>query len=159
MAAVRDAWVDAPATQWSAADLHWLVGTWIAEEQGIKTQSTVRWVVDERFLERMYTTTHVDGTTTAGVQLIGWNPLEGRVHSWNFNPDGGHAIGTWLPSEGGWIAHMRGTTGDGTLTSSVNVLKRLDDNAYVWQSIHRTVGSVTLPDTAEIVWKRLPASP
>jgi uncharacterized protein (TIGR02246 family) len=156
MAAVRDMWIDAPATEWSAADLQWLVGTWTAEEQGVKTQSVVQWVVDGRFLERTYTTTQLDGTTTTGVQLIGWNPQEGRVQSWNFSPDGGHAIGTWLPSEGGWHAHMHGTTGDGAPTSSINLLKRLDDNAYVWQSVHRTVGGVTLPDTPEIVWKRQP---
>lgn len=159
MAAVRDRWVDAPATQWSAADLQWLVGTWVAEEQGVQSQSVVQWVVDGRFLERRYTTTQLDGTTTTGVQLIGWNPLQGRVQSWNFGPDGGHATGTWWPSEDGWTAHVYGTTGEGAPTSSVNILKRLDDNAYVWHSVHRTVGGVTLPDTAEIVWKRRSAEP
>ena len=53
---------------------------------------------------------------------------------------------------------MRGTTGDGTPTTSVNQLRRLDDNAYVWQSVQRTVGGMTLPDTDEVVWKRQPAS-
>ena len=158
MASVRDALIETPAAVSSAADLEWLVGTWVAEENGIKTESVCNWVVDGRFLERRYTTTQLDGTTSSGVQLIGWNPLEGHVQSWNFSPDGGHAVGIWIPQQGGWTAQMRGTTGDGTLTTSINQLRRLDDNAYVWQSVQRTVGSLTLPDTDEVIWKRQPAN-
>lgn len=156
MASVRDALIETPAAVSSAADLEWLTGTWVAEENGIKTESVCSWAVDGRFLERKYTTTQVDGTKSSGVQLIGWNPLEGHVQSWNFGPDGGHAVGTWIPQPDGWTAQMRGTTGDGALLASVNILRRLDDNAYVWQSVHRTVGSVTLLDTGEVIWKRQP---
>ena len=157
MASVRDALIDAPATVSSAADLEWLVGTWTAEEHGVKSVSVVNWVVDGRFLERRYTTTLLDGTTSSGVQIIGWNPLEGHVVSWNFNPDGGHAVGIWMPTEGGWAAQVRGTTGSGAPTTSMNQLLRLDDNAYAWRSIARTAGNVTVPDTDEIIWKRQPA--
>ncbi len=118
MASVRDALIETPATVSSAADLEWLVGTWIAEEHGIKSVSVVNWVVDGRFLERRYTTTRLDGTTSSGVQLIGWNPLEDHVQSWNFSPDGGHAVGIWIPTAGGWTAQMRGTTGDGAPMTS-----------------------------------------
>jgi uncharacterized protein (TIGR02246 family) len=158
MASVRDALIETPATVSSAADLQWLVGAWIAEERGIKSVSVVNWVVGGRFLERQYTTTLLDGTTSSGVQLIGWNPLEGHVQSWNFSPDGGHAVGIWIPSEGGWTAQMRGMTGDGAPTTSINQLLRLDDNAFVWRSFQRTVGNATLADTDEIIWKRQPAS-
>ena len=36
---------------------------------------------------------------------------------------------------GGWSAEVRGVTGDGVPTAAVNLLTRLDDNAYVWQSV------------------------
>ena len=157
MASVRDTWIEAPAAISSAADLEWLVGTWVAEEHGVKTESVCRWVVDGRFLERSSTTTQVDGTKSAGVQLIGWNPEGGHVQSWNFSPDGGHAVGVWISQQGGWTSLMRGTTGDGTLTTSINHLRRLDDNAYVWQSVQRSAGGLALPDTDEVVWKRQPA--
>jgi uncharacterized protein (TIGR02246 family) len=158
MASVRDAATATPATVSSAADLQWLVGTWIAEDRGATIESVCSWVVDGRFLERKYTTTQVDGTKSTGVQLIGWNPLEGHVQSWNFSADGGHAVGTWMPEANGWVAQIHGTTGDGTPVTSINQLTRLDDNAYVWRSFGRTAGGATLPDTDEIVLKRQPSS-
>ncbi|NLX96404.1 MAG: SgcJ/EcaC family oxidoreductase [Rhodopirellula sp.] len=157
MAVVRDAGTGSGAAVRSAADLDWLIGTWVAEEHGVKTESVCRWVADEHFIERKYTTTQVDGTKTTGVQLIGWNPQGGHVQSWDFSPDGGHAVGVWVPVEGGWQARVQGTTGDGLSTTAVNRLMRLDDNAYVWQSVQRCLGESVLPDTGEVVIKRHPA--
>jgi len=154
MASVRDTWIETQVTRQSIADLDWLIGSWVAEEYGVQYESTCRWVAGEQFVERSYTTTQPDGTQVSGVQLIGWNPLEGRVQSWSFSPDGGHDFGVWSPLHDGWMAEMRGTTGEGVPTSSVNLLKRLDDNAYVWQSVERSVGQTPLPDTNEVVIKR-----
>ena len=154
MASVRDTWIEAQVSRQSVADLAWLIGTWVAEEHGVKNESVCRWVANEHFVQRAYTTTSFDGTKTSGVQLIGWNPLDGRVQSWSFSPDGGHDFGAWLPMHDGWMAEMRGTTGGGVPTSSVNLLRRLDDNAYIWQSVERLVGGTPLPDTNEVVIKR-----
>ncbi len=154
MASVRDTWVEAQVTRQSVADLGWLIGTWVAEEYGVKNESICRWVANENFVERKYTTTNLDGTKMSGVQLIGWNPLEGRVQSWSFGPDGGHDFGVWAPTQDGWRAEMRGVSGQGMPTMSVNLLKRLDENAYVWQSVQRSVAGVSLPDTDEVVIKR-----
>ena len=154
MSTVRDTQVETPSAFNNVADLEWLIGTWTAEENGAKTESVCRWVANKSFVERTYTVTRVDGTATTGVQMIGWNPQGGHVQSWNFSSDGGHAIGIWSPTVGGWSAEIRGTTGDSTQTSAVNTLTRLDDNAYVWQSTHRTAGGQELPDTEEVVMKR-----
>jgi len=159
MASVRDAVIEAPASVSSAADLEWLIGNWTAEDHGIKSESVCSWVVDGRFLERKYTTTQLDGTKSSGVQLIGWNPQGNHVQSWSFSPEGGHTIGIWTPNQDGWSAQMHGMTGDGTLTTSINQLRRLDDNAYVWQSIQRTAGGIAIPDTDEVILKRSPVAP
>lgn len=158
MASVRDTWIDTPATRESATDLGWLIGTWTAEEQGVRYDSICRWVANENFVERTHTTTQIDGTTTSGVQLIGWNPAEGRVQSWSFSPDGGHAVGVWTMTATGWTARSQGIAGDGTLTTSVTQLRRLDDNAYAWQSVERIADGMALPDTDEVVIKRVPAA-
>jgi len=156
MASVRDTRIEAPAAVRSAADLEWLIGTWRAEEHGVQMESVCRWVVDGRFIERLYTTTQLDGTKTTGVQLIGWNPQGGYVQSWDFSPDGGHAVGIWTPTDGGWRAKLAGTNGNGISTAAVNWLIRLDDNAYAWKSVQRYLGDVALPDTGEVVIKRRP---
>ncbi len=154
MATVRDTRVELPSAYRNVADLEWLIGTWDAEEHGAKSESVCRWVANKSYVERSYNVTHTDGTTTSGVQLIGWNPLGGHVQSWNFSSDGGHAVGIWTPREGGWTAEIRGVTGDGTHTAAVNLLTRLDENAYAWKSINRSVDGQPLADTDEVVMRR-----
>lgn len=157
MSTVRDSRVETPSTYAKVADLEFLIGVWTAEENGVKSESVCRWVSNKSFVQRTYTVTHVDGTTVSGVQMIGWNAGEGHVQSWDFSPDGGHAVGIWSPRDGGWMAEVRGVTGDGVSTAAINLLTRLDDSAYVWQSIDRTLGGKALPDTDEVVLKRRPA--
>ena len=123
------------------------------------TSTLGRWVANTSFVERSYTVTQLDHATMSGVQLIGFNPEADRIQSWNFSPDGGHALGVWSPRENGWSAAMRGVTGDGTVTTAVNLLTRLDDNAYTWQSVERTAGGAPLPDTDEIVLRRITPGP
>ena len=154
MALVRDIMIQTNAAKQNLSDLEFLIGTWTAEEQGNKTESVCSWVSGHSFVKRDYTTTYFDGTQTSGVQMIGWNPQGGYLQSWTFSPGGGHAIGVWMPTEDGWAAQMQGMSGDGVPTSSVNLLKRLDDDAYVWQSVDRTVGGVAIGDTNEVVIKR-----
>ena len=154
MASVRDTHVETASGFRNVADLEWLIGTWNAEEHGNRIESVCRWIANKSFVERRYTITNVDGTKTSGVQMIGWNAADGHVQSWNFSPDGGHAVGAWSPIQGGWTSEIRGVTGDGILTTSVNTLRRLDDNAYVWQSVERTANGIQLPDTDEVVLKR-----
>ena len=154
MSRVSDARIEAPSAYGNVADLEFLIGTWTAEEHGVRIQSVCRWVANKSFVQRNYTVTHVDGTSISGVQMIGWNAEMGHVQSWDFSPDGGHAVGIWSPKANGWAAEVRGVTGDGVPTSAVNLLTRLDDNAYVWQSVNRIAGETALPDTDEVVIKR-----
>lgn len=158
MASVRDAISDSSTASTDLADLEWLIGDWTAEENGIRTDSKCRWIVNKKFVERTYTTTQLDGTATTGLQIIGWNSQGNHIQSWNFTADGGHAIGVWSAMEGGWLAKVNGATGESVSTTAVNMLKRLDDNAYSWQSVNRTVGDVRLPDSDEVVIRRKPAA-
>ncbi|ADB18127.1 hypothetical protein Psta_3465 [Pirellula staleyi DSM 6068] len=154
MASVRDTWVAIASNHEKVADLEWLIGSWTAEHGGATMESTCRWIAGKSFVERRYSTTLADGTVTSGVQIIGWNGAIEKVQSWNFTSDGGHAVGTWTATENGWIAELQGMAGNGTPTTAVNTLARLDDNAYMWQSTNRTVAGNPIPDTEEIVLKR-----
>jgi uncharacterized protein (TIGR02246 family) len=158
LASVRDAGVDTSSPSDDLADLDWLIGEWTAEENGARTESKCRWIVSNKFVERSYSTTALDGTVTSGLQIIGWNAQANHIQSWNFTPDGGHAIGIWSATEGGWLAKVTGTTGTNVSTTAVNILRRLDDNAYAWQSMDRTIGETRLPDTEEVIIRRKPAS-
>jgi len=154
MSTVRDARIETQSSYNKVNDLEFLIGTWVAEENGAKTESVCRWVANKSFVERTYTVTHADQSKTSGVQIIGHNPQGDHVQSWNFSSDGGFAVGVWSPRENGWSAEISGISGKGLNTTAVNLLTRLDNNAYVWQSVDRTVGGQSLPDTDEVVLKR-----
>lgn len=157
MASVRDTYAATESAHDNMADLEWLIGSWIAEEHGVKTESQCRWLGDKSFVERRYTTTGADGAQTTGLQIIGYNAQDDQVQSWNFSPDGAFAVGVWSPIADGWQADVSGATVDGTPTTATNRLQRLDDNAYVWQSVDRSRGETALPDTDEVVIRRSPA--
>ncbi|MFN0017258.1 MAG: YybH family protein [Pirellulaceae bacterium] len=154
MSTVRDTRIETQSAYNKVNDLEFLIGTWVAEEHGAKTESVCRWVANKSFVERTYTVTHADQTKTSGVQIIGHNPQGDHVQSWNFSSDGGFAVGVWSPRENGWSAEISGISGSGLNTTAVNLLTRMDNNAYVWQSVDRTIGGQSLPDTDEVVLKR-----
>lgn len=154
MSTVRDSRVETPSAFGRLQDLEWLVGKWTAEEHGAKMEVVCRWIADKSFLERKYTLTKHNGTAASGVQIIGYNPQAGHVQSWTFASDGGHAVGVWTPRENGWAVETQGMAGDGSNTSAINVWTRIDDQAYAWQSVRRTLNGETMPDTDEVVLRR-----
>lgn len=154
MASVREARTDGETAHEHIEDLQWLIGTWMAEDQGVTTKSECKWIGDQSFVERKYTTKTADGVETSGVQIIGWNAQAGHVQSWNFGADGSFAVGVWAPTEGGWQASVSGVTLDGATTSAINRLQRLDDNAYSWQSVDRSLDATSLPDSDEVIVRR-----
>ncbi|BBO34609.1 YybH family protein [Lacipirellula parvula] len=154
MASVREARTDGGTAHEHIADMQWLIGSWTAEEGGVTTKSECKWIGDKSFVERKYTTKAADGVETSGVQIIGWNAQAGHVQSWNFGADGSFAVGVWTPTEGGWQASVSGVTVDGATTSAINRLQRLDDNAYSWQSVDRSLDATSLPDSDEVIVRR-----
>lgn len=158
MASVRDESVAADPAASQLQDLAWLIGSWSAEQNGGRIVVECRWLAENHFIERKYTATRGDQTVAAGTQIIGWNAAAGRIQSWTFTSDGGHATALWFPRRGGWVIENVGLTGDGAPTTAVNYFVKLNDNALVWKSVERTVGGMTLPDSGEITLHRSPAS-
>ena len=155
MAVVREsAAPDATAAQ-NLADLDWLAGKWTGEERGAKAEVDCRWLPGKKFLIRKTKVTAADGASTAGLQMIGFNAKTGQIVSWGFLSDGGHTIGAWAPRKDGWNVDAMSVTSDGVDSHAVNVLKRLDDNAYVWQSIDRSIAGIPQPNTDEVILKRV----
>ncbi len=155
MSSVRDRHVPTPSAYRHLEDFEWLIGSWSAEEYGAKTEVTCRWIANKSFVERSFRVTKNGQVTAAGVQIIGWNPQTGAPQSWLFASDGGHTMGKWTPREKGWVIESQGMTADATHTTAVTTFTKLDDDAFAWQSLSRTVGGVPLPDSDEIVLRRV----
>lgn len=158
IASLRDLHEPIPTTYPQLADLEWMIGSWVAEENGGRLESHCRWAADKSFVLREYHATLPNGNRRSGLQVIGFNPLSGTVQSWTFDSDGGHAVGLWTASPGGWTIESQGILGDGTPTTAVNSLRRLDDQAYAWKSTQRSLAGQALPDSEEVVLRRQAAA-
>jgi hypothetical protein len=89
------------------------------------------------------------------MQIIGRDPLSGRIVAWFFNSDGGHAYGVWTKSGDALACQTQGVTADGLITTATNVMHRSSDkNVFSWQSVGRTLGNEPLPNTEKIVFER-----
>ncbi|HCO22228.1 MAG TPA: hypothetical protein DIT97_03850 [Gimesia maris] len=108
----------------------------------------------KKFIERTFVTTTGKKSQQIGVQIIGIDPLSGDIMSWTFNADGSHAIGIWMPVDGGWAIESRGVMANGMLTSANNIVTKIDDHGCRWQSVNRFVNGVEFPDALEVVSRR-----
>lgn len=152
IASVRDL-PGAAANGAPLADLDWIIGTWHAEHLGAEMEIHFRWLADKSFVEATYAKREGDKLTPTATQIVGVDPRSGRVTSWMFSADKGYAQGSWVPHDTGWAIEFEGARADGTPTTAVNLLSRVND-ALVWKSTQRTVGGEGLPDTDEVVLKR-----
>lgn len=154
MASVRDSRIELDSQYGHLADLEWLVGDWGMEHGGEELSVAVSWIGNKNFLKREFTHKQGDKELATSLEIIGFDPVAGRITSWTFTSDGGHAMGNWTPSDNGWFIEVSGATADGTSTSAVNEIIRLDDNTAAWRSMNRFKGDIALPDLAEVILKR-----
>lgn len=154
MSSVRDSRVEASSVTGKLSELEWMIGNWVAEEYGSRVDSVCSWIANKSFLQRSYTVTRPDKSTTSGLQIIGYNPQEDQLQSWNFSSDGGYAVGKWMRNGDQWVSEFRGVLPTGQNTQAFNAITRLDNNAYSWQSMQRTIDGIPVADTDEVVVKR-----
>lgn len=154
VADVREVRVVLPVDAGQLENLEWLVGTWTAARGDSQFEQTCRWTKNKHFLERMHNVTTAGKSTSAGREIIGFDPSTGRITSWSFDSDGGHAVGIWAPHANGWLIDAQGVLADGTFTTATYTLSHKGDGELSWKSINRSVGGVLLPDTGDIVLKR-----
>jgi uncharacterized protein (TIGR02246 family) len=138
-------------------DLEWLVGNWTAKGGGQTLELACEWTAKQNFLTRRYSRKGADGATTTGIQIICWDPVGGEIRSWVFDGEGGFGSERWTRDGPRWVLEATGVTRDGAQTTSTNVVTRLDQDHFTWQSVRRTLNQVRLPDTAAITVTRAKA--
>jgi uncharacterized protein (TIGR02246 family) len=139
------------------AELEWMLGDWVDENDEGVVHTTCKWSDDGNFLLREFALKFAGRPMLSGSQRIGWDPLAGQFKSWVFDPDGGHSEGHWSrEGEDQWIIHARGVLPDGRPVASTQVLTRVGKTGARWKSVNRTVGGEALPDIAEVVLVRTP---
>jgi uncharacterized protein (TIGR02246 family) len=159
LSSVHDMRVERPSNYHQLDDFEWLIGTWHAGNGNLRIETKCRWLANKSFIERKYVVSDGGLPTSSGLQIIGWDPEEQQLCSWTFSSDAGHAKNVWRPQGAGWVSQSSGVLGDGTKTTAVTSLRRIDDNTLGWKSTDRTVGGARLPDLQEVILKRDVAKP
>ena len=136
-------------------DLEPMTGKWQFKNESTQVDISCRWIANKKFLERQFKVLENGTETTSGTQIIGRNPVSQQITSWLFDSNGGHDLGLWTREKQGWIIQSSGATADGTPTSSINQLSNVDANTIAWKSVNRTAGDQQLPDSAQVLLKRV----
>jgi uncharacterized protein (TIGR02246 family) len=147
-------WLLAVVREWPSSgdylhDLEWLIGRWATKGDGIDVEVTYEWEHDKAFIRSRFTIKEKT-RTVSGSQMIGKDPGTGTLRSWSFESDGGFGEAIWSRDGKKWVLEAAGVLGDGGVMSATNILTPIDNNAFTWQSVNRSVGENDLPDVPPV---------
>lgn len=146
---------ESPADEPTIDDLAWLIGDWkSANGQGAEIRTTYSWAANKKFIHARFTIKE-KALTVGGFQVIGVDPETGSLHTWTFEADGGVGEADWSPDGDGWVLDTTGTLADGATLNETNILRRVNDDTFTWQSIDRTLGGAELSDLAPVKVTRI----
>ena len=143
-----------PEFDWKS-ELSFFEGEWRTQADDWSVETTIEWVAGGNFLKRSFSVKNGDIIESTGVQIIGWDPLEGAVTSWVFGSNGGHGRGWWHREEDNWVIRSEGTTASGELIQATNIITLLGENEFRWQSTSRSISGAELEDTQSILVRRV----
>lgn len=138
-----------PADSAGLHDLDWLVGTWTARTPRGEVRTTYTWADNKKFLNMKFTIKNPDGTTS-GKEVIASDPRTGGLHSWLFEDSGGFGEAGWSRDGKRWVLASSGVEADGTEVSATNIVTRLNNNTFLWQSVERSIGGEQQPDIGPV---------
>jgi hypothetical protein len=131
-------------------ELEWMVGNWTDEAENAVVEVDCNWTKNKNFITRAFKISIEGQIDFSGMQVIGWDPAAKAIRSWTFDSNGTFSEGTWQQRSGRWFIRNRGTLPDGRTATMINVMKKVDENSFTWQTIERTAGGELLPNIDEI---------
>jgi uncharacterized protein (TIGR02246 family) len=145
---------DAPAPSASSQlqALDWLVGSWEDKSGDQVVQTKTVWAGDKNFLVRTFDVKGPDQSETEGWEIIGWDPIRPQIRSWIFDSNGGFGEASWVYDGDDWLIRASNVLPDGSRSTAENLLTKVDDNNFTWESQNRTLNGEPQPalDTIEI---------
>jgi len=144
---------EAPSHYEQLKPLEWMVGSWVDkdDDDNATIETVCNWTKNRNFLTRSYTVTVGDDVALSGMQIIGWDPSAKAIHSWTFDSDGGFSEAIWKQKGDRWYIPNHGVLADGRKATMTNIIKKIDDNSFTWQTIERTAGGEILPNIDEVL--------
>jgi hypothetical protein len=141
-----------PSSYEHLKELEWMIGSWIDQDEEATVQTDCDWTKNQNFINRSFAVVVGEEVDLAGMQIIGWDPVAKQIRSWIFDSDGGFSEGKWSrKGDDRWFIQQNGTLPDGGRTSAVNIITRVNDNSFTWQSVNREVNGDILPNVDEVL--------
>jgi len=131
-----------------------MVGEWGDDSKTSSLTTVCQWTKNQNFLTRSFQASFGSHVELEGTQVIGWDPVRGAIRSWVFDSDGGFGVGLWTRDGERWTIKQLHVLPDGRKASATNVIERIDDNTFTWQSVGRAVDGEILPNIKAITVKR-----
>lgn len=141
MAVVRE-W---PSEGLSVHDLEWLIGTWTATNPSAEIRTTYEWWGNKTFL-RAHITLKQKGKISEGFQMIGKDAATGQLRAWTFDKDGSFGEATWSHDGKKWTMDFEGVLADGSTLTSTNIITRIDNDSFTFQSVERSLDGEAIAD-------------
>ncbi len=141
----------APSAYEHLKGLEWMLGNWKDEDDHVTIEFSTRWDKFKNFLIQKFTMKVYGLEAMEGIQIIGWNPIDKKIHSWVYDSDGGFGTGVWeQKGNSEWEATLNYVLSEGKWASSKNIYKKIDDKSYSYTSIDRKVEGQSLPNVESV---------
>ncbi len=127
-------------------ELDWLAGNWVDDDENIDVTYTFEWDKNKNFLTEHFVSSILGYEQLSGMQIIGWDPIESKIHSWTFDSDGGFGQSVWFREGNTWFASLTFTMPHGGKATSIHVLKKIDENTFTFASENREINGKLLPN-------------
>lgn len=126
--------------------LDWIIGDWKDDQPDIDFTITYKWILNKNFIAQEFLLKSEGQPDLKGQQLIGWDPVAERMHSWTFDSDGAIGEGSWFEDNGSWYANIAFTLGDGRKGAATHIYKKIDSSTYLFSSENRDIDGEILPN-------------
>jgi uncharacterized protein (TIGR02246 family) len=133
-------------------ELAWMIGSWHDDDPrpAVEIQTDCAWTKNKNFITRSFAIAIGDQVNKSGMQIIGWDPIAKQLHSWVFDSDGGFGEGTWTRKGSKWLIQSTATLPDGGKATSLNIMTKLDNNSFSWESVNREIDGELQPNAERV---------
>lgn len=135
-------------------ELEWLIGNWKDVDEDVTITFSAKWDKFKNFIIQSFRMETYGLEAMEGIQIIGWDPIEKKIHSWVYDSDGGFGEGTWNKKNDDWQVTLNYVLSDGSEGTATNIYSNISDKSYRYSSIDRNLDGEDLDNIPPVTVKK-----